>query len=202
MMPVPDRWMCGLIVAIWMAAPFGDFPKPHVDDLFFTGTAINLAQGGPLENPWLAEWSRQFGTTVFWQQPPLHPFALSAWLRVFGIGPVSLLAFTTASAAVLSVSVYILLRRRGVGIPLACGALLSIAHFVSAHGLRPDVPSLALAALAALCWTTRASGWWIAGCICGALAAAMHPFAITVVAPPSVCFGSSAATIRGGSGPN
>jgi len=51
--------------------------RRHVDDLFFTGVAVNLVGHHGFQNPWYSTWMRQFSTRQFFVQPPLHPFMLA-----------------------------------------------------------------------------------------------------------------------------
>lgn len=171
-----------LWVALWRAG----LPAPHVDDLFFAGTGVALAQGLGLHNPWIEPWLAQFGSTFFYAQPPVQPFALASWIRIWGVSAASILGFQCVAGWICTGGAVHLLRK--VGAPhwsAALGAgLMTI--FVLARGLRPDAWGAAMALLAALAWLHEGRRMWATGCLAAALAPALHPFAAIVVIP-SAC---------------
>src|SRR5665213_1074302 len=76
---------------IFGALLFLDFPKPGLDDLFFVGTSLNLAQGGDYSNPLLER--QQFSSHFYFVHTPTYSFALAGWLKIFGVSTFSLLGF-------------------------------------------------------------------------------------------------------------
>lgn len=167
----------------WLILWLADYPRPHVDDPFFTGTAINLCRGGGLTNPWLAEWMRLFGTDRFWVQPPFQPYLLAAWLKIFGVCTRSILGFQCLVGLCATAATLILLRQMRLGYCKCAAVLFLEIMFLLGMGLRPDAAGLALVASAAVCWLRGGSGWWFAGCLFGAAAPVVLPFTIALVAP-------------------
>jgi uncharacterized membrane protein len=159
-----------------------------VDDLFFTGTGINLAKGGGLTNPWITTFLGHFGTTKYWVQPPLHSIVLRSWLFMAGINTPAILGFQAVACAILTVGVFLLLRTAGTSFLLALGSAIVSLQFGLSHGLRPDTPAAALIISALGCWLRPGLTWWAVGCIFAAAAPAMQPFATAVVVPLGAVF--------------
>jgi hypothetical protein len=167
-------------IALWAAG----LPAPHVDDLFFTGTGVALAQGGGLHNPWIEPWLVQhFGSAAFHAQPPLQPQALGLWLRIWGVSTAAILGFQCLAGWLASTAALRLLRRAGCAPAPAIAGWLIVTVFVLARGLRPDAWGAAFALLAGLAWWRDGCGAWLAGGLAAALAVAFHPFAAMAVLP-------------------
>ena len=66
-----------LVVATLVLSILRGAPHPSPDDIFFVGAAMNLAQGGALENPFIREFMKGFHTEAFLVQPPLHSWTRS-----------------------------------------------------------------------------------------------------------------------------
>ena len=49
-----------------------DYPKPHMDDLFFVGTPIHMVQGGDFSNPLLAR--QLYPSHFYFVHPPAFSF--------------------------------------------------------------------------------------------------------------------------------
>src|SRR5882757_2520296 len=86
-----------------------DFPKPIGDDLFYTGAALNMAEGGDFSNPLLAR--QEFPSHYFFVYLPVHSYALYGWLSIFGISTASLLAFQNLMYFIMAATMIVLLRR-------------------------------------------------------------------------------------------
>lgn len=127
-----------LFIALWLM----DFPKPMVDDLFYTGAGINLGQGGDLVNPLLAR--QEFPSHFFFVYPPLHSYLLGGWLKLCGINALSMTAFTLLMYFISSVATIVILRRHGAPAWLAWLAPLAVSTSFLAVGLRPEPVSVAL----------------------------------------------------------
>lgn len=99
--------------SFWFAALFFgffwllDFPKPFIDDLFFCGTALNLAGGGGPTNPLLG-W---FPGQPFFIRPPVHSYFLAGWLKVFGVSASALTGFQAAMYFCVAAAVIAILRK-------------------------------------------------------------------------------------------
>ncbi len=85
-----------------------DFPKPYVDDLFYTGAGLNMANGGDFSNSRL---SRQFAEHFAFYYPPFHEYVLAGWLKVFGISPAALTGFQMVMYLLCAGSAIFILRR-------------------------------------------------------------------------------------------
>jgi hypothetical protein len=174
------------IFLTWLVLNRMGRPLPFVDDLFFTGTAINLVKHHAFQNPWVADWMQQFGTQQFYIQPPFHPIFLAVWLHIAGISTASVLAFTDFCGLLISGGIYMLLRQAGSRCSVALFGALVSASFILCYGLRHDADGLALVILASLCWTRNGYTWFFLGCIFGAMAPATAPFQLTLVVPIGV----------------
>jgi hypothetical protein len=119
-----------------------DFPKPMLDDLFYTGAAMNMAKGGDFSNPLLAR--QGFPSHYFFVYPPLHSYVLFGWLKIFGINSRSMTGFAMLMIAITSVSTIIVLRRYKAGIWLELAVPLGAAFALLEVGLRPDTLGMAL----------------------------------------------------------
>jgi hypothetical protein len=187
--PKLDRWdvvALGGVTIMWMALFMTGRPLPFVDDIFFTGTAINLVKHQTFENPWVSDWMRQFGTQQFYIQPPFHPIFLAAWLRIDGISTASVLAYTDFFGLLISSGIYILFRLGGsLRLVAVFGAILS-ASFILCYGLRHDADGLALVVLASIFWMRSGYAFWFLGCVLGAMAPATAPFQMTLIVPIGV----------------
>ncbi|HEY8965997.1 MAG TPA: hypothetical protein VIM58_06115 [Candidatus Methylacidiphilales bacterium] len=108
------KGLLALGVALVILGLLRGYPMPYPDDLFFIGAGLELARGGPLENPLIQGWMSQFGTHAFFVQPPFYAYEIAAWVRLWGVSALSLAAF---QAAALLVGVFFwcaFLRRLGV----------------------------------------------------------------------------------------
>ncbi|MBI4924439.1 MAG: hypothetical protein HY843_00830 [Bdellovibrio sp.] len=95
-------WVIIFPILFWAILFYFGFPPPNIDDLFFTGTAIQLVKDGRFFNPLLSNWT-PFAKEAFFFQPPFHSCVLALWLYVFGISTKSILAFQAVCYSVISV---------------------------------------------------------------------------------------------------
>jgi len=146
----PDRfwsWILGFNLIFWPLLFFAGIPGPCTDDMFFTGTAVNLLHDGVYRNPWIEPWNKILQSGRFFFQPPFHAYTLAPWLKVFGLSTASLLAFQNFWAFVFSVSAAGLMRRFGAPLAacLAVAPLFAITNHLA--GFRPDILGFAYLAL-------------------------------------------------------
>jgi len=127
-----------LFIFLWLM----DFPKPMVDDLFYTGAGINLAQGGDLSNPLLAR--QEFPSHFFFVYPPLQSYLLAGWLKAFGVNALSMTAFVALLYFITAAATIAILRRHQAPVWLEWLAPLGVSTSLLAVGLRPEPVSIAL----------------------------------------------------------
>ena len=119
-----------------------DFPKPYMDDLFYCGGSLNLAQGGGLSNPMIAG---QGFHNSFFVYPPLEFYALAGWLKVFGISAASMTGYAILMYFLIAVVTIALLRHYRAPRWLEWIAPVCVcAAFMRTGGLRPEPLSIAL----------------------------------------------------------
>jgi len=127
-----------LCALLWQSG----FPRPMIDDLFFVGAGVNMANGGDLENPWIERQS--FSTREYFVHPPLHSFLIAGWCRLFSVHSEALLAFQNCLYFVFCLSLIIVLQQFGCP-PLFyhLSPVIMIASFLDL-GLRPEAAAAAL----------------------------------------------------------
>ena len=131
------------------------FPQPMIDDLFFTGAGLNLAQGGDFSNAMLAR--QHFPGTLYFVQPPLHSYVLAGWLKMFGISTFSMVAFQLVADVFICWAVIRILRQYQAPRLLECLVPLGVATAFLSLGLRSEPLSVAL----------TMAGFAILECCCG-----------------------------------
>ncbi len=119
-----------------------DFPKPGLDDLFFVGTSLNLAQGGDYSNPLLER--QQFPSHFYFAHPPTYSYAMAGWLKIFGASASSMLGFQLLMYLLICAATIVLLRRNKAGVLLQWLVPLAVAAAFLPEGLRPEAFSVAL----------------------------------------------------------
>ena len=127
-----------MFISLWLM----DFPKPMVDDLFYTGAGINLAQGGDLSNPLLAR--QEFPSHFFFVYPPLHSYLLAGWLKIFGINALSMTAFVSLMYFITAAATIAILWRHKAPLWLEWLAPLGVSASLLTVGLRSEPLSIAL----------------------------------------------------------
>jgi len=125
-------------LALWLL----DFPKPMVDDLFYCGAGLNLAQGGELSNPLLAR--QEFPGDLYLIYPPLHSYAIGSWMKCFGVNAASLTGFQALMYFVVAAATILILRKYDAPALLEWLVPLGVATAFLPVGLRPEPLSVAL----------------------------------------------------------
>lgn len=91
-----NHWLLGLAISlgISLAAKCMDFPRIHVDDLYYIQTAATYKNEGRLDNAAFTDEFRQ-GLTPDrdFGQLPFYSYAMSKWMELFGLSGASLQAF-------------------------------------------------------------------------------------------------------------
>jgi hypothetical protein len=142
---LPNRWRdrlpgYGLIAVLWLLIYLRGYPAPFIDDLFFTGAAFNLALHGVFSNPYCPSLAALDSKGMFLAYMPLHSYVLAGWLKLFGLGFVSLSLFSTLTSALVCALAYRLMPvRNGFVQLLAAGAVVVLVFLLlGGAGLRPD----------------------------------------------------------------
>lgn len=119
-----------------------DFPDPMADDLFYSGASLNLAKGGDLSNPLLAR--QHFPGHLFLIYPPVHPYVLGWWLKVFGISAAAITGFQALMYVIIAAATILYLRRQGAPVWVEWLAPLGVMSAFMSNGLRPEALAVAL----------------------------------------------------------
>ncbi len=152
------------IVAFWTLVFLLGYPLPSVDDIFFTGAAINLSKGGEFTNPYLEAWNSVLSSGKFYFQPPFHSYTLAGWLKIVGISTTSLRLFQYLCYNLCSLSSALLLRFYGFPrlTALCVTVLFALWHCnpnpYYTTGFRHD--ALGMAFLALGLWLLTRDNWW------------------------------------------
>ncbi|HEY9850412.1 MAG TPA: glycosyltransferase family 39 protein [Leptolyngbyaceae cyanobacterium] len=152
------------IFAFWTVLFFLGYPLPGIDDIFFTGSAINLAQGGEFTNPYLEAWNSALSSGKYYFQPPFHSYTLAAWLKIAGVSTTSLRLFQYLCYNLFSLSCALLLRFYGFPrITALCTTVFFAVwqcnpNFFYSPGFRQD--ALGMAYLAFGLWLLTKDNWW------------------------------------------
>lgn len=181
--PLRREWGPWAIAGTWLLLWWFGHPRPHVDDLFFTGTGIELARTGRFENPWLGAWMETFGTRLYLVHPPFFPYFVAAWVSVFGSTTASLTGFHCLASCSASLALYSGLRRQGVVAVSAVAAIVPLGLLLLSMGMRPDSVALLLVVFAQHCFTGRGTLRWILGTALSAAAVLTQSFTVALVIP-------------------
>lgn len=152
------------IAAIWSILFLLGYPLPCIDDLFFTGAAINLSKGGEFTNPYLEAWNSALSSGKFYFQPPFHSYTLAGWLKIAGISTTSLRLFQYLCYNTFSLSCALLLRFYGFSrLTAICATVLFAAWHCNSNpyystGFRQD--ALGMAFLGLGLWLLTGDNWW------------------------------------------
>ena len=180
--PVRD-WVPWALPFLWLPLWLWGWPRPHVDDLFFTGTAVELVRDGRLANPWIGPWMASFGTDLYLVHPPFFPYILGGWIRIFGVSTAAFTAFhCVVQAAAISV-LYVGLRRGGVSRGGACAGGAALFILLAGCGMRPDALALLLVLVSQFMIARAGAARWAAGSFIGASAVLVQSFVVTLVIP-------------------
>jgi len=91
-----NHWLIGLTLSlgISLAAKWMDFPRIHIDDLYFIQTAATYKNEGRLDNTaFTSEYREGLTLNRNFGQLPFYSYAMSIWMELFGLSGVSLQAF-------------------------------------------------------------------------------------------------------------
>ncbi|MFB2898170.1 ArnT family glycosyltransferase [Aerosakkonemataceae cyanobacterium BLCC-F50] len=152
------------IIAFWILVFLLGYPLPSLDDIFFTGAAINLSKGGEFTNPYLEAWNSVLSSGKFYYQPPFYSYTLAGWLKIAGINTTSLRLFQYLCYATFSLSSALLLRFYGFPrITAFCVTVLFALWHCNPNpfystGFRHD--ALGMAFLALGLWLLAQDNWW------------------------------------------
>jgi hypothetical protein len=135
-------WSMGGAILLFAILWLLDFPKPMIDDLFYSGAGMNLANGGDFSNPFLV---RHFpGQHFFFAYPPVQSYVLAGWFKVFGISAASATAFQLLMYFLMAAAVMAILYRNRAPAWLAwLVPLIATATFLD-DGLRSEPLAVAL----------------------------------------------------------
>jgi len=168
------------VVAVVMWWRF--LPLPHGDLGFYTEPAYLLAKFGSLAGPGSQYVDLTFQKGIY-NYPPGHYLLLAGWIKLFGLSPDSLLAYTHLIHTGVLVLLYGLLRfRYGCSRLISSLAILSI--FASIPHGRPDLPACLLS-IAAWIALPREKNWpriILSGCLAGATLLVSPGFGVGIIA--------------------
>jgi hypothetical protein len=119
-----------------------DFPKPMIDDLFYTGAATHLAQGGDFSNPYLVNYFP--GQHFYFCYPPVHSYALAGWLKIFGVNAAAMTAFQVLMYFLMTAAVVAILHQNEAPAWLGFLVPLIAADAFIGYGLRTEPLAVAL----------------------------------------------------------
>lgn len=139
-----------------------DYPKPHLDDLYYTGAALHLAEGGDFSNPLIER--QENPSHFFFVYPPLHSKTLATWLKIFGISARSMTGFQILLYFITACSAILILHRHAVSSFMYWLAPLGVITALLPVGLRTETLSVALtmAGLAMVeCWALNVAAIFV-----------------------------------------
>ena len=142
-----NHWLIGLTLSlgISLAAKWMDFPRIHIDDLYFIQTAATYKNEGRLDNTaFTSEYREGLTLNRNFGQLPFYSYAMSIWMELFGLSGVSLQAFFLFFLFLGVASVMDLSRIIGVSLPFSCFIAGIFALSLSLFGFRMDIISLFL----------------------------------------------------------
>jgi hypothetical protein len=129
------------IVVFWIFVFITGQPAPFIDDIFYTGAAINFAKHGVMYNPHLRlSWPFLTSFNIY---PPIEQFALGYWLSFWGISTNSVLSFFMVCNMITSLAITRLITHLGLHRINVLIAVFIVANSVLFLGLRVDAFGLA-----------------------------------------------------------
>lgn len=168
--------LCGIFA-------FLGFPKPHVDDPFYVGTAEHLARTGELYNPYARIWMSPFTPGKYFAQFPLYPFVLGAWMKVAGIGTASVLVFFGVTHFLCCLFAGWFVRRARLSDALFIFLPWMILSISQTQGFRGDIPGLCAFWIGAVCITYATPACFFAAALAGCAAVLLWPVLLGFICP-------------------
>lgn len=124
-------------------------PLAHGDLNFYTEPAVLLAESGVIAGPGSQHLDLTYAKGIYFY-PPGYTLILAGWIKLFGHGVRSLLAYTHLTHALYLLAMWLLLREK-FNCSRAAAALATLSAFPMFNHGRPDTTSLLLGAAA---WLT------------------------------------------------
>jgi hypothetical protein len=134
------------IIVFWLILFSLGYPPPHMDDLFFVGAPINLAQSGDFVNDWIYPWSDRV-IDRFYVQPPFHQYLLAAWILLFGVNTKSFLLFQCFWYIIFSIFLALCLEKYKFSSLITWCSIPLYAIAMSQVGLRTEAVGMAFFAI-------------------------------------------------------
>jgi hypothetical protein len=141
----PNRWLdklpgYGLIAVLWLLIYLRGYPAPFIDDLYYVGAAFDLALHNVFSNPYCPALATIGSNGTFFAYMPLHSYVLAGWLKLFGIGFVSLSIFSTLTSAIVCALIYRLMPVRDwfAQCLVSSGIVVLVFLLLGGAGFRPD----------------------------------------------------------------
>lgn len=177
----------GFLGLMWTALWFAGLPRPNIDDSFFAGIAMHIAQPGEIANPWCVSGRRHvpgISAEPLLVEPPIYPAALAGRVRVFGLSTASVTAWICALGFGFSACLWALPQTFAVRRTVARLGTMIAGSWISHRGLRPKAFALLRRASGQLLLLCRRD--FVGAALGGApsaLAELTHPFWIVFAAP-------------------
>jgi|GEM_PF-3615747 len=149
-------------------------PWPHVDDPFFAGGAVRLAQTGVLTNPWVMDSFPDFNPHHFYLHWPVYFFLLAGWLKMTGIHTTSICIFYLLSNFILCVSSATVFLRLGLPRIILWPLPILCLGYAAVLGFRPDSVALSTFFAGLALWCGRSAISWFFGALLVGNGVAMH----------------------------
>jgi len=134
------------MVIFWLVYYLFQYPRPHMDDIFFTGAAMNLVKNREFVNPYIIHWATPV-VDRFYVQPPFHTISLAIWLSIWGISTQSLLLFQCVCYVTFSIFTGLTLKIYGFPSIASIFITICFAGWMTVAGLRQDALSMAYCAV-------------------------------------------------------
>jgi hypothetical protein len=150
-------WKLGFfaIIGFWALVSLGDYPAPFIDDAFYIGAAINLAQHGVFSNPYCEMLATIGCSDHFFANMPLHDYLLAGWLKLFGISTLSFHVLYTLLALAVALLIYRLLPTVRFSWAAALLICLAVYGLLGGSGLRADALGFCFLLLGFDAWKAR-----------------------------------------------
>jgi hypothetical protein len=129
-----------IIVLFWAGVLLTDFPAPFIDDPWYIGSALSLAQHGGYTNPYCEMLARVDSGPghLFLAYMPVENYLVAGWLSVFGISAASFHVLFTLLAFGVSALVFRLLLATSLSWAAAIAVCAAIYGLLGGCGLRAD----------------------------------------------------------------